>query len=132
MNPRILKKLSKRADPIVRKLVTIDRFVINDSRDRQIDSSQRMEKKHWERWGKKPNRYGYFKALMGTVGYGKMQGYYEREWEENDAYSILKNLVADHFTDWESFDYESDEYPKCSINISNPSVVFEAAKQLAS
>jgi len=129
MNPRILKKLCKRADPYVRKLTRLERFKAEG--DSSIDTHQRVENKHLERWQGKPNKHGYFIALKNTIGYGERAGYYEPEWAENDAYSILKELVVDHFTDWKSFrGLEGESFPKCTKQITTPSDVFNNAEVL--
>lgn len=130
MNPRILKKLSKRADPFVAKLAKgLTRFETGGEVE-SIDSSQKIAIKYRDHWAGKPNEYGYFTPKKRTVGYGHMAGYYEREWEEDDAFSILQRMVADHFTDWRSFDFDSGDYPKPSINVNHPSVVFKHAPEL--
>ncbi|MGI3042323.1 hypothetical protein ACRTDM_11300 [Shewanella algae] len=104
MNPRILKKLTKKADLIIqaigiqyygkRCVLTLD--------DQGFETNVKVERKHLERWGRKPNRYGYFVQLTGTVGYGGMVGYYEPEWSDLDAWSIIKSYVVDSFDDWKS------------------------------
>ncbi len=126
MNPRILKKLCKRADPYIGKLTSLERHLCEGGDT--IDTDQKMDRKHWERWSGNFNRYGYFSPKKNTVVYGQMNGYYEPEWEENDAYSHLKQLVEDHFTDWKNWDYES--YPQPAIQIKTPSDVFGHADKL--
>lgn len=126
MNPRILKKLSKKAAPLVARLTQLERFETCSGED--IDCNQRMDRKHWERFRGRVNDRGYFIAKKNTVGFGCMSGYEEPEWEELDAYSHLKNLVAVHFTDWGQCDGES--YPQCSVPLNTPSDVFKFAAHL--
>ena len=128
MNPRILKKLSKRADPIVAQITQLERFVTRPGDD--IDSSQRVERKYVDRWFGKPNKHGYFLPLKGTVGYGQTTGYYEEEWEEDDAYSVLKRIVESYFTDWSSFDFDSGDYPQLTVRLKWPSDIFKHATDL--
>ena len=111
MNPRILKKLSKRADPIVSQLTNKTRFVTSEKNGMSgPESMQCVEKKYHERWRGKLNEHGYFIVLDGTVGYGEMSGYYEPEWEDIDAYSLLQKMVRNHFTSWENFNPDSGEF----------------------
>ena len=110
MNSRIFKKLTKAAS------IEIDRLNIRDSKDRfevdyenpdvDISKSYKWEKKSLQRNSRFPI------ILGGTIGYGAMFGYYEPEWEENDALSLLFSYVFDSFTELESFDYESGGWPE--------------------
>ena len=119
MNPRILKKLSERADIIIRKhgLTKCQRFVVGIDHE-GLDSGVRVE-----------DKYGYFNALNGTVGYGSVVGYEEPEWEETDAYSLLKNAVSNHFTRWDLYDGYGPE-PRCSVNLTHPASVFKYASEM--
>lgn len=128
MNSRILKKLSKRADPIVKQLTDMERFVVSRRKGIEgLETRQKVGEKYLERWKGKPNKHGYFEILDGTVGYGAMQGYYEPEWTDIDAYSLLQDLLADHFTEWDEFKYDYENYPKPTIDVTNTSVVFANA-----
>ena len=127
MNPRILKKLCKRADHYVGKLADHLERRILDHED-TIEPLPRMEKKYFERWNGKPNQHGYFIPLKNTIEYGCVYGYYEPEWEGADAYSHLKELVINHFTDWRA--WNGGRHPKPTIRIKTPSDVFAHADAL--
>lgn len=122
MNLRILKKLSKRAAPII--------VALGDTREQfRAEKHENYTKafitarKHWERFsGVHPSNYPprniqrgefYFKARSGrvvrisnhyvharkgTVMVGGMSGYYEPEWDEETAWDALTDWVHAHFT----------------------------------
>ena len=110
MNSRIFKKLTKAAS------IEIDRLNIRDSKDRfevdyenpdvDISKSYKWEKKSLQRNSRFPI------ILGGTIGYGAMFGYYDPEWEENDALSILFNFAFGSFTEWKYFDHDSQNWPE--------------------
>lgn len=120
MKPRLLKKLSKKAEPIIINLGLVkgqSRVVVTDG---------------WE--GVESNFIHDYnvKQCKGTVGYGAMSGYYEPEWEDSDCYSILFSYVMDHFFDWGKCD--GTNYPECEwpSNVPrNPHYIFRVAKFLA-
>lgn len=130
MNPRILKKLTRRADPIVRKLTKQHRIVVGYDDCESVETYQRVEEKYLDRWNGEPNKYGYFRQLKGTVGYGEMSGYYEPEWSDKDAYSWLSSYLLYRFTDWSKVDEDSGEYPMPDVDLSTPSAVFACAEKL--
>lgn len=119
MNLRILKKLSKRAAPLLSLLGDHRKQFRANSGDSYTGILIR-ERKHYERIRsphahiiheggiKRPTADGRgFVAMWpphhprkGTVMVGAMAGYYEPEWDEETAYEALLNLVACHFTDW--------------------------------
>ena len=81
MNPRILKKLTRKAEPIIIALGLtqhLERCVSGPDGD--IDTDCKADRKHRMRYpsGKISD---YFTQLPGTVGYGGMSGYYEPEWD---------------------------------------------------
>lgn len=119
MNLRTLKKLSKRAAPILPALGD-KREQFRARRDNFIGGTLIMARKHWERGRsvhdecirqyeiKRPAPKGHGWLWMapphhprkGTVMVGAMSGYYEPEWDEECAWSALENIVRCHFTDW--------------------------------
>lgn len=62
--------------------------------------------------------------LKGTVMVGGMSGYYEPEWDEVDAWSVLDGMVRDHFCDWDGDDLAPTR------KIRNPSDVFRCAEEM--
>lgn len=128
MNPRILKKLTKRADPYITEAYPhLTRVVVDINDHESVETHQRVERKYFERWRGKFNEYGYFTQLKGTIGFGCMSGYYEPEWVDTDAYSLLKEFVLDYFTDWKSFDPDEGGWPEIKVTLRNPSDVFKYA-----
>lgn len=152
MNLRILKKLSKRAAPLLP--------LLGDTRD-QFQAKKwecyvsvgACERKHWERSRAKypMDLRGQIKyrprdgrdwivlrrpshPWKGTVMVGAMSGYYEPEWGEQSAWESLCGIVWDHFTDWT---YPTDEtgdaewpHPVCTRDLSTPTLVFAAAREI--
>lgn len=109
MNPRILKKLTKKADVLIQAIGIQDygkRYVLDRRESESFETNVKVERKHLDRWGGNPNKYGYFNQLNGTVGYGGMVGYYEPEWSDLDAWSILKSYVISEFDDWENVTHD--------------------------
>jgi len=105
MNPRILKKLTKKSEPIIIALGLTKnrhRVLVGKHDAESVGGIFKCDRKHWERWGGKPNKYGYATQLSGTVGYGYMSGYEEPEWEDDNCWSILTDHVFESFTDWGS------------------------------
>ncbi|WP_345873023.1 hypothetical protein [Shewanella algae] len=135
MNPRILKKLTKKADMLIQALGVGgygNRCVIGEREGYGFETSVKVERKHLERWGGKPNRYGYFVQLTETVGYGEMTGYYEREWSDLDAWSIIKSYVVDSFDDWKNA--PDGEWPinTCPRRVkANPAGILRYARGMA-
>ena len=131
MNPRILKKLSKRADELIQKLdcTSAERVFYGDEFDPCLRSSK-MDKRYVEHWQGKPNDQGYFRVLLNTIGYGEVSGYYEPEWEDSPAYDLLRGFVIDANTDWDNFDCDSGDYPELLITLKTPSQIFRAAEEL--
>lgn len=119
MNLRILKKLSKRAAPLLPKLGD-RREQFRASGDNYIGGTMITARKHWERGRsvhadcirqyeiKHPARDGRGWIYMappdhprkGTIMVGAVSGYYEPEWDEETAWTALDELVRCHFTDW--------------------------------
>ena len=134
MNPRILKKLTKKSEPLIIKLGLVKNLIRTVAIDGEgEETSVKVDRKHLERWGGKENKYGYFLQLDGTVGYGAVEGYYEPEWDGMDAWSILRSFVISSYERWDSFDFESDRWPKndCPRKVkSNPAGILRDARRL--
>lgn len=103
---RQLKKRSKRAVPIlVREYGYTKRdFYRHDGRGddciyalAQMKPSQRTRFK----WDGKEAESQYCDPLAGTPMYGRMEGYYEPEWETDAAIVILQNHKWAESIDWE-------------------------------
>lgn len=151
MNLRILKKLSKRAAPLL-SLLGDDRQQFPAERCENYTHTCGHDRKHWERHGSihsKPlsSRYLHYlprhgkryvtmrepaHPLKGTIMVGAMCGYYEPEWEEETAWESLCNLVIGHFTDWVEVD--TGDCTAIDMVVSRdfyyPSEVFKAAEEI--
>lgn len=137
MNARILKKLCKRAAPLLHLLGdTREQFRTNWREHGGGWGYARFDVKHIERWPRLmpdgshrtlPNKSGYIRPFHGTVGIGATVGYEEPEWTDEPAYDALVHFVHGHFTQWEDWDQESDSYPTCSRKLHHPALVFAAA-----
>lgn len=146
MNLRILKKLSKRAAPLLVQLGD-DRKQFRAEHARLGQNYHGLcgfPMKNWERSGCHPTyepapwdagkikhvtRAGRHMVLSepshplkGTMMVGGMSGYYEPEWDEESAWGALDYLVRIHFTDWGA---EPDPLP--TRRIRTVSDVFAAA-----
>ena len=133
MNPRILKKLTRKAEPIIVALGLtqhLDRVV--SGHDGDIETHCRVDRKH--RWRCHDGSFSrYFDQLPGTVGYGAMSGYYEPEWDDNCCWSMLKDHVFECFTDWGSCT-ETSGWPDnhCPRKLKrNPAEILKYARTLA-
>lgn len=145
MNLRILKKLSKRAAPLLLELGFKERELFAAARMENYTSCSGHERKHWERGNARYpcnfSHYHYFDSrrglgnpymhqpdhpLKGTMMLGWTSGYEEPEWEEDDAWTILRNNVRGHFSDWS--DFERGPVPKRQLN--NPSAILNAALEV--
>lgn len=133
MNPRILKKLSKKADVLIKQLniqPASDRIVLI-SGDEGFDTRARVDRKHLRRWNGIPNSANYFRQLSGTVGYGSMLGYYESEWSDLDAWTILREYIIYSFDDWENVYEDSWPENRCPKRVkANPFGILCHAKKL--
>lgn len=135
MNPRILKKLTKKSAVIIEQLGLCrnkSKVIVGVNDVESVETYVKVDLKHQDRWYK-GNRHARrcFAQLTGTVGYGRVSGYSEPEWEDSCAWSILRDYVIDGFNDWENFDGESDLDNNCPRKVrSNPSGIFRHAKTL--
>ncbi|WP_438852624.1 hypothetical protein [Brevundimonas nasdae] len=143
MNLRTLKKLSKRAAPLL-TLLGDDRRQFPAERGENYTGLVITARKHWERrrsvhpdlWGeheiKTPAKDGDGWICIsppghprkGTIMVGALEGYYEPEWDEKTAWEALRDIVFIEFTDW-----GEDE---CSLTrrLDTPSDILRAAESL--
>lgn len=154
MNLRILKKLSKRAAPLL-PLLGDPREQFRARKDENYIGRMIRDRTCWDRSRCHPShtseslgggcivfrtRRGHAVVmchpshpLKGTVMVGAVTGYYEPEWDEEDAWSSLCALVACHFTDWEVelASWNSDT-PVSSLtrDLSTPSLMLAAAADI--
>jgi len=128
MNLRTLKKLSKRAAPLL-PIFGDDREQFRAEPYANYGVPFIGERKHWERcrvhdgyvplrnWVGRGDRdigshiyrarSGHLIAMKppthprkGTMMVGAMSGYYEPEWDEQTAWSALCDFLHIHYTDW--------------------------------
>lgn len=149
MNLRILKKLSKRAAPYLpllgdrrkqframkgdsyHKLLLMDRACWDRGRSVHGDCIRQHEIK-WPAadgngwvWMAPPTH-----PLKGTMMVGAMVGYYEPEWDEECCYEVLRSEIRCRFTDWDVLNDDIDAVPQLTRDLSTPSQVFAAAREL--
>ncbi len=152
MNLRILKKLSKRAAPLLAQIGDYREQFFAEKWD-NYTSSAITSRKHWERSRCHPSHASeigknhgllrsYYRSRAGhvicmsaehihprkgTPMVGATSGYYEPEWDEETAWDALSGYVHAHFTD-----YECEGGPKQTRIIKTPSDVFRAADEIIS
>lgn len=156
MNLRILKKLSKRAAPLLTALGD-GREQFPAERWEDYTSSAGHDRKHWERRRARfpLDRRGdihlkprtgegsivltqcHMNPWPGTVMIGWSSGYYEPEWEEDDAWTLLEQDVREHWTDYRELPPETIDgmdFPDfeivCLRRFRNPSQILKAAHEL--
>jgi hypothetical protein len=143
VNLRILKKLSKRAAPLLP--------ILGDCREQFLARKHESytsvgghDRKHWDRMGsvhniKFPGSIKYrpkhgktwvamrepAHPLKGTPMVGEISGYYEPEWSEQTAWEALQCIVFEHFTDWTENDFTIQR------DLSTTRLVLAAARDLA-
>lgn len=119
MNLRILKKLSKRAAPLL-PLLGDDRDQFPAEKGESYTSTGGHDRKHWQRTPSvhdsvyrglikyRPKHGNGWVAmrepqhpLRGTPMVGEMLGYYEPEWDEETAWEALLKIIQNHFTTWD-------------------------------
>lgn len=132
MNLRILKKLSKRAAPLLTSTkafsyLNTDQFI--SVRGEGNTETQGHDRKHWERGNARNpidfHGYLYWPArnglghpymhdpstpLKGTVMLGWSQGYEEPEWEERTAWELLESHVRDCYSEYVEIPGTEDEF----------------------
>jgi hypothetical protein len=146
MNLRILKKLSKRAAPLLTALgCEMEQF--KAEADDNYHGILIRARKHWERHSVHAGFEGFssrgdvlFKTrkgrtmmmhppshpLKGTIMVGGMSGYYEPEWDEECAWAALCEQVYWHFTD---YDEEKDDL-KPTRRLRVPSEILQGARDM--
>lgn len=105
MNARILKKLCKRAHPLLLQLQTFTHirgqeiFVVTGGEEPAWQWWRRKwDRKHLSRFERRSRRPTvWIPVLDGTVGVGCMSGYYDPEWLDAPAIDALRDVVMDHF-----------------------------------
>lgn len=155
MNLRTLKKLSKRAAPLL-PLLGDTRGQFRAEPNDNYGVPLIRDRKHWERrscyagyegrndWSIQAGaqivfttRAGRWRVMTppihprkGTVMVGAVEGYYEPEWDETTAYRALLNLVHEHFTDYR-YDPETDDVERVPLRaLPTPREVFKAAQEI--
>lgn len=150
MNLRTLKKLSKRAAPLL-PLLGDHRQQFPSERGDNYGIPFIGDRKHWDRSHCHPTYEGWngwstprgasilyvtragrhmvmrppSHPRRGTVMVGATSGYYEPEWDEETAWIALVQLVHIEFTDWS----EDGATPLRVFN--SPSEVLRAAEEMA-
>ncbi|WP_398480893.1 hypothetical protein [Tardiphaga sp.] len=149
MNLRTLKKLSKRAAPML-PLLGDERKQFPAEKWDNYSSSFIAAHKHWERstchptyegrngwttprgkeilWTTKDGRSMYMRPpshpRKGTVMVGAVTGYYEPEWDEETAWCALETCVRHHFCDWD------EDGPTPTRTFSRPGDLLDAAQEI--
>jgi hypothetical protein len=150
MNLRILKKLSKRAAPLL-PLLGDTREQYPAKKEDSFVSVSIYDWKHWERMRakfpferdmKRRPKDGHDWIVMrspsfawpGTAMVGSMCGYEEPEWEEETAWESLRSMIYWEFVEWNDVaDATGDaEWPTpvCKRDLSTPTLVFAAAREV--
>ncbi|WBU27631.1 hypothetical protein OOZ54_13255 [Rhodopseudomonas palustris] len=155
MNLRTLKKLSKRAAPLLEQLPFAAGQQFPAPRDDDSYHNTFIgDRKHWDRlpchptyearhdWpGKRGaeivfmTRAGRRKILRpptdarkGTIMVGGMSGHSEPEWTEESAWDALYGYVSAHFTEY--VPGSDGEDPHLTRRLDNPSDVLRAAREI--
>lgn len=143
MNLRILKKLSRRAAPLLARLGDT-RTQFAAERHENYTGLSILARKHFDRtrsphgdvWDeherKHPARDGNgwirmtppYNPWPGTIMVGGVVGYYEPEWEEEPAWEALRDIIWRAYTNW------GDEPPTVTRCLRTPRDVFRAAHDL--
>jgi hypothetical protein len=146
MNLRILKKLSKRAWPLLTMLGDTRQQIPSKKWEGVIERNG-FDRKHWSRnmsvhdvTSDKsakifvPRHNGYWIHLRepsepwkGTLTVGAVTGGLEPEWEEQIAWFALKDTVLEHFTDYGQ-DIDGPLVP--SRRFANPKQVLQAVTEI--
>lgn len=109
MNPRIFKKLTKRAALLVEQLNDFNHLTKIVVGQNCVESTEMGS--NWI-CRKYRDKFGYAQQLDGTVGFGAVSGYYEPEWDDTDALSILYEWYIEIHADY-------SEYPKYVSSLSD-------------
>lgn len=108
MNLRILKKLSKRAAPLLRQLGdTREQFTTGGEAGECSWSYCGFERKSYERFlGQRRDWLAHMDGIQAT---GATTGYYEPEWDDEPCWIALRNHVIESFGDWREVPGTEDE-----------------------
>lgn len=149
MNLRTLKKLCKRAAPLL-PLLGDDREQFPAEPWRNYHHAFVGDRKHWDRssvradfkphsrWSGRAGRSivhvtreGRTVLIeppthprKGTIMVGCVSGYYEPEWDEQCAWSALEDQVRTYFTDW------NEEDPRPTRHFAGPGDILRAAHEM--
>lgn len=157
MNLRILKKLSKRAAPLLAALGD-GREQFPAERWEDYTSSCGHDRKHWEQrrvrypmeragdiYRKPRNGEGmirlseqHIRPWPGTIMLGWSVGYETPEREEDDAWTLLVREVRDHFTEMVEVEADDDDpdwfgpdhMPRLTCSFPNPSAILRVVPEL--
>ncbi|WP_114774103.1 hypothetical protein [Vibrio cholerae] len=117
MNGRQFKKLCKRASSVMIKIQPQLKSQLCFSEERG-DEPEITRHYKWDvntlrqNWRWKGNRDAMPDSLPKAIaGFGCWDGYYEPEWDDEDALSALMHYVRVTFTDWS--DCDGNSWPKC-------------------
>lgn len=127
MNLRILKKLSKRAAPMLRAVGDCrEQFAAKKGANFQNLTGH--ERKHWHRMrGRTSIRlYEPFHPLKGTAMAGCTSGYDTSEWEEESTWEALRNAVTYCSGQW-----GEDGQFRVLRKLRTPTHILRAATELA-
>ena len=106
MNPRIFKKLTKKAAYFIERLdafESLTKIVVGAD---DVESTE--QSRYWVH-KKYRDKFGNFTQLDGTVGFGCVSGYYEPggyyepEWSDTDALSMLYDWYIHQHVDYDAF-----------------------------
>ncbi|WP_416358186.1 hypothetical protein ACLNGM_09870 [Aureimonas phyllosphaerae] len=152
MNPRILKKLSAAAAPLL-PLLGDRREQFRAESHRNYHAVFMPDRRHWERtpchptcvpWNRwstprgmpcrfvtKAGRHMLMEPpstpLKGTIMVGAMSGGEEPEWDEETAYEALTEIVSWHFTELDF--YDEDCPVRFTRRLITPIEIFAAARE---
>lgn len=143
-NLRTLKKLSKRAAPLLALLGDLREQFRAEPYENYMRTLIRA-RKHWERNGCHPTFEGFNGDIVfrtragrsvamrhpshprkGTIMVGAVSGYYEPEWDEETAWDALSEAVREHFMDYA----DGQTPPRPTRRLRTPREVFQAAADL--
>jgi hypothetical protein len=129
MNLRILKKLSKRAAPLL--LLLGDRrelFKAEKGENYHGLNLKKCDRKHWERFYIRGNHWDKIRPpdhpLKGTMMIGGMSGYEEPEWSEETAWSALRQTLMYYYFHYD----EATDVMSCTRKLRSIADVFRAAE----
>lgn len=156
MNLRIIKKLSKKAMPLLVKLGS-GQGAFLAGRCRNYHAMHFTDRTHWDRGRCHPSHLDdgetrqakngaiYYRTragnvvsmrpsphpLKGTPMVGGMSGYYEPEWDERCAWAELEDIVFAEFCEWIDYEDEDDIGRIVSTRrLNRPADVLQAAREL--